>query len=42
MFGMNPMYQSGLRSALGIGYRDAGSLSGWRLVLGEPFNRPPD
>jgi hypothetical protein len=22
---------------LGIGYRDAGVLSGWRLVIGEPF-----
>jgi hypothetical protein len=22
---------------LGLGYREAGVLSGWRLVLGEPF-----
>jgi hypothetical protein len=22
---------------LGIGYREAGVLSGWRLVLGDPF-----
>jgi hypothetical protein len=39
MFGMNPMYQfKGIPlPRLGIGYRDAGVLSGWRLVIGEPF-----
>ncbi|MBS0378325.1 MAG: hypothetical protein JSS29_07555 [Proteobacteria bacterium] len=39
MFGMNPMYQVwGIPvPRIGIGYRDAGVLSGWRLVLGEPF-----
>jgi hypothetical protein len=39
MFGLNPMYQLwGVRlPRLGIGYRDAGILSGWRLVLGDPF-----
>ncbi len=39
MFGMNPMYQfKGIPlPRLGIGYRDAGILSGWRLVIGEPF-----
>ncbi len=39
MFGMNPMYQVwGVPvPRIGIGYRDAGLLSGWRLVLGEPF-----
>jgi hypothetical protein len=39
MFGMNPMYQfKGVAlPRLGIGYRDAGILSGWRLVIGEPF-----
>lgn len=39
MFGLNPMYQLwGIPlPRLGIGYRDAGILSGWRLVLGEPF-----
>jgi hypothetical protein len=39
MFGLNPMYQLwGIAvPRLGIGYRDAGILSGWRLVLGEPF-----
>lgn len=39
MFGVNPMYQIwGIAlPRLGIGYRDAGVLSGWRLVIGEPF-----
>jgi hypothetical protein len=39
MLGLNPMYRLwGLPwPRLGIGYRDAGVLSGWRLVLGEPF-----
>ena len=39
MFGVNPMYQLwGVPlPRLGIGYRDAGTLSGWRLVLGDPF-----
>jgi len=39
MFGMNPMYQvwGFALPRIGIGYRDAGVLSGWRLVLGEPF-----
>jgi hypothetical protein len=39
MFGLNPMYQLwGVPwPRIGIGYRDAGVLSGWRLVLGEPF-----
>jgi hypothetical protein len=39
MFGLNPMYRLwGIAlPRLGIGYRDAGVLSGWRLVLGEPF-----
>jgi hypothetical protein len=39
MFALNPMYHVwGIPlPRLGIGYRDAGVLSGWRLVLGEPF-----
>jgi hypothetical protein len=39
MLGLNPMYRLwGVPwPRLGIGYRDAGVLSGWRLVLGEPF-----
>ena len=39
MFGLNPMYQLwGVPlPRLGIGYREAGVLSGWRLVLGDPF-----
>jgi hypothetical protein len=39
MFGLNPMYRLwGVPwPRLGIGYRDAGILSGWRLVIGEPF-----
>ena len=39
MFGMNPMYQVwGVPvPRIGVGYLDAGILSGWRLVLGEPF-----
>ena len=39
MFGMNPMYQwwGVPLPRIGIGYREAGTLSGWRLVLGEPF-----
>lgn len=39
MFGANPMYQVwGIPlPRLGIGYRSAGVLSGWRLVLGDPF-----
>ena len=41
MFGMNPMYQLwGMAlPRIGIGYRDAGTLSGWRLVIGEPLLR---
>lgn len=39
MFGVNPMYQvwGVALPRLGIGYRAAGTLSGWRLVIGEPF-----
>lgn len=39
MFGTNPTYQiMGIAvPRLGIGYRAAGTLSGWRLVIGEPF-----
>ena len=39
MFGMDPMYQLwGMPlPRLGIGYLDAGVLSGWRLVIGNPF-----
>jgi hypothetical protein len=39
MFGLNPMYQVwGFPvPRIGIGYREAGALSGWRIVLGEPF-----
>jgi len=39
MFGTNPTYQVlGLDvPRLGIGYRAAGSLSGWRIVFGSPF-----
>jgi hypothetical protein len=39
MFGMNPMYQLwGMElPRIGIGYLDAGVLSGWRLVIGNPF-----
>jgi hypothetical protein len=39
MFGMNPMYQLwGMPlPRIGIGYLDAGTLSGWRLVIGNPF-----
>jgi hypothetical protein len=39
MIGMNPVYRfKGISlPRLGIGYRDAGMLSGWRLVIGEPF-----
>jgi hypothetical protein len=39
MLGLNPMYQlwGVALPRIGIGYRDAGVLSGWRLVLGEPF-----
>ncbi len=39
MFGMNPMYQLwGMPlPRIGIGYLAAGTLSGWRLVLGDPF-----
>ena len=39
MFGMNPTYQVwGVPvPRIGVGYLDAGILSGWRLVLGEPF-----
>ena len=39
MFGMNPMYQLwGMElPRIGIGYLDAGTLSGWRLVIGNPF-----
>ncbi|MBS0578994.1 MAG: hypothetical protein JSR36_06995 [Proteobacteria bacterium] len=39
MFGTNPTPQIwGLPvPRIGIGWRDAGSLSGWRIVLGDPF-----
>jgi len=39
MFGTNPTYQVfGLDvPRIGIGYRAAGSLSGWRIVFGSPF-----
>jgi hypothetical protein len=39
MFGVNPMYKvwGVTLPRLGIGYRAAGELSGWRLVLGDPF-----
>lgn len=39
MLGLNPMYQLwGVAiPRIGIGYREAGVLSGWRLVFGEPF-----
>jgi hypothetical protein len=39
MFGANPSYQLfGLElPRLGIGYRAAGALSGWRIVFGSPF-----
>jgi hypothetical protein len=39
MFGMDPMYQLwGMPlPRLGVGYLDAGVLSGWRLVIGNPF-----
>jgi hypothetical protein len=39
MFGVNPMWQvHGIPvPRLGIGYRVAGVLSGWRLVIGDPF-----
>jgi hypothetical protein len=39
MFGTNPTYQIfGLDlPRLGIGYRVAGALSGWRIVFGSPF-----
>ncbi len=39
MFGMVPQWEIHGVSLprLGIGYREAGVLSGWRLVLGDPF-----
>jgi hypothetical protein len=39
MFGVNPMWQIlGIQlPRIGIGYQFAGVLSGWRLVLGDPF-----
>ena len=39
MLGMTPQWQIHGWSLprLGVGYREAGVLSGWRLVLGEPF-----
>jgi len=39
MFGANPMWQvHGITvPRIGIGYRVAGVLSGWRLVIGDPF-----
>ncbi len=39
MFGVSPMWQiHGVElPRLGIGWREAGVLSGWRLVLGDPF-----
>jgi hypothetical protein len=39
MFGVNPMWQvRGFElPRIGIGYRVAGPLSGWRLVIGDPF-----
>jgi hypothetical protein len=39
MFGADPMWQiHGIpMPRLGIGYRVAGVLSGWRLVIGDPF-----
>lgn len=39
MFGVSPMYQlwGVTLPRLGIGYREAGVLSGWRLVIGDPF-----
>jgi hypothetical protein len=39
MFGVEPRWQiHGVPlPRLGIGYREAGVLSGWRLVLGDPF-----
>jgi hypothetical protein len=39
MLGVNPMWQIwGITlPRIGIGYRVAGDLSGWRLVLGDPF-----
>jgi len=39
MLGVNPMWQVlGIPlPRLGVGYRLAGELSGWRLVLGDPF-----
>jgi hypothetical protein len=39
MFGVTPMWEIyGVKlPRIGIGYRDAGVLSGWRLVIGEPF-----
>ena len=39
MFGAHPMWQThGISMPrLGIGYRVAGVLSGWRLVIGDPF-----
>ena len=39
MFGVSPMWHVyGIPlPRLGIGYREAGVLSGWRLVIGEPF-----
>lgn len=39
MLGLNPMYQfwGVAMPRIGISYRAAGQLSGWRLVLGEPF-----
>lgn len=39
MFGANPMWQihGNLVPRIGIGYRVAGALSGWHLVIGDPF-----
>jgi hypothetical protein len=39
MFGAHPMWQvHGIPvPRLGIGYRVAGVLSGWRLVIGDAF-----
>lgn len=39
MFGVSPMWQvHGIPlPRLGVGYRVAGVLSGWRLVIGDPF-----
>jgi hypothetical protein len=39
MLGVNPMWQihGFTLPRIGVGYRAAGVLSGWRLVLGDPF-----